>query len=113
MVINIGAMKSGNYDQVEKDIQAVVKAIDGKALLKVILETCLLEKEEIKKACEISKEAGADFVKTSTGFSKAGANVEDIRLMRETVGEQMGVKASGGIRDIKTAKAMVTGRATV
>lgn len=112
MVINIGAMKSGNYDQVEKDIQAVVKAIDGKALLKVILETCLLEKEEIKKACEISKEAGADFVKTSTGFSKAGANVEDIRLMRETVGEQMGVKASGGIRDIKTAKAMVQAGAT-
>lgn len=107
MVINIGAMKSGDYDRVKEDIQTVVKAIDGKALLKVILETCLLEKEEIKKACEISKEAGADFVKTSTGFSKAGANVEDIRLMRETVGEQMGVKASGGIRDTKTAKAMV------
>ena len=106
MVINVGAIKAKNYDVVKKDIEAVVDAAAGR-LVKVILETCLLTDEEIVKACEISKEAGADFVKTSTGFSKGGATVEAVSLMRKTVGSDMGVKASGGIRDYKTAKAMI------
>ncbi|MCT4543419.1 MAG: deoxyribose-phosphate aldolase [Vallitalea sp.] len=104
MVLNIGAMKEKNYGLVECDIKAVVdKCKEYKVLSKVILENCLLEKEEIVKACEICKKAGADFVKTSTSFNSGGATVEDIRLMRETVGAEMGVKASGGVRDHKTA----------
>src|SRR5699024_5402853 len=93
MVINIGALKSQQYDHVRQDIQGVVDAAKGKALVKVIIETALLTDEEKVKACELAKEAGADFVKTSTGFSTGGAKVADIRLMRETVGPDMGVKA--------------------
>lgn len=106
MVINIGALKDKDYDVVLEDIKAVKEAC-GNALLKVIIETCLLTDEEKIKACELSKEANADFVKTSTGFSTAGAKVEDIKLMRETVGNDMGVKASGGIHDKEFANALV------
>ncbi len=107
MVINIGALKSKDYVTVKEDIRAVVEAAGDKAIVKVIIETCLLTDEEKVKACELAKEAGAHYVKTSTGFSKSGATVEDVKLMKETVGENMKVKASGGIRDYKTAKAMV------
>lgn len=107
MVINVGAMKSGDFDFVKNDIVAVVQAAKGKALVKVILETCLLTEEEKKISCKICKEAGADFVKTSTGFSTGGATIEDIKLMRSIVKPDLGVKASGGIRDYETAKAMV------
>ena len=112
MVMNVGALKSGNDDLVRRDIQAVVDAARGKAIVKVILETALLSKEEKVKACLLAKMAGADFVKTSTGFSSGGATVEDIALMRQTVGPEMGVKASGGIRDTATAQAMVAAGAT-
>jgi deoxyribose-phosphate aldolase len=107
MVINIGALKSGQYDGVLHDIQAVVHAAKRSTVVKVILETGLLTDSEKVKACELAKEAGADFVKTSTGFGTGGATVEDIALMRKTVGEKMGVKASGGIRDYETAMAMI------
>lgn len=106
MVINVGALKDKLYDTVLADIKEVKKACKS-ALLKVIIETCLLSDEEKIKACQLAKEAGADFVKTSTGFSTAGAKAEDVALMRRTVGEHMGVKASGGIRDKETAQAMV------
>ncbi|MCR4426401.1 MAG: deoxyribose-phosphate aldolase [Firmicutes bacterium] len=112
MVINVGALKSGNYDLVKRDIQAVVDAAAGKAVTKVILETALLSDEEKIRACLIAKYAGADFVKTSTGFGPGGATAEDIALMRRTVGESMGVKASGGIRDTQTAEKMVKAGAT-
>lgn len=112
MVINIGALKDKNYDLVKEDIEAVVNAAKGKAIVKVIIETCLLSEEEKVKACEISKEAKADFVKTSTGFSNGGAIVEDIALMRKTVGEDLGVKASGGVRDFKTAVDMINAGAS-
>lgn len=112
MVINIGALKEKNYDLVEKDIRAVVDAANGKALTKVIIETCLLTEEEKVKACEISVKAGADFVKTSTGFSTGGATIEDVQLMRKTVGPEIGVKASGGVRDLKAAEEMVKAGAT-
>lgn len=107
MVINIGALKDKKYDVVKDDIKAVVESAKGKAHVKVIIETCLLNEEEKIKACELSKEAGADFVKTSTGFSTAGATKEDVALMRKTVGEDLGVKASGGIRDYKTCMDMI------
>ena len=107
MVINIGAAKDGNWDLVKADIQAVVEAANHQALVKVILETCLLSKEEIVKASQVAKEAGAAFVKTSTGFSTGGATVQDIRLMRETVGPDMGVKASGGVQNREDALAMI------
>lgn len=107
MVIHTGMAKSGNWDYVKKDIEAVVQAAEGRALVKVILETCLLTDEEKEKACLAAKEAGADFVKTSTGFSTGGATVDDIRLMRRTVGPEMGVKASGGIRCLADVQAMV------
>lgn len=107
MVIHTGMAKSGNWDYVKKDIKAVVQAVEGRALVKVILETCLLTDEEKEKACLAAKEAGADFVKTSTGFSTGGATVDDIRLMRRTVGPEMGVKASGGIRCLADVQAMV------
>lgn len=97
MVINVGALKDKKYDVVFNDIKTVVDNAKGN-LVKVILETCLLTPEEIVKASELSKEAGADFVKTSTGFNKYGARVEDVALMRKTVGPDMGVKASGGVR---------------
>lgn len=107
MVINVAALKNGEEDAVRNDIAAVVAACKGKALLKVILETCLLTDAEKVKACKLSVEAGADYVKTSTGFSTGGATAADIRMMRETVGPSVGVKASGGIRDTATALAMV------
>ena len=112
MVINIGALKSQQYDHVRQDIQGVVDAAKGKALVKVIIETALLTDEEKVKACELAKEAGADFVKTSTGFSTGGAKVADIRLMRETVGPDMGVKASGGVHYAEEALAMIEAGAT-
>jgi len=112
MVINIGALKDKNYDIVEEDIRAVVNAAKGKALTKVIIETCLLTDEEKVKACELSVKAGADFVKTSTGFSTGGATVEDVQLMRKTVGSEVGVKASGGVRDAKAAQMMIEAGAT-
>ncbi|MFR9281407.1 MAG: deoxyribose-phosphate aldolase [Peptoniphilus lacrimalis] len=113
MVLNIGALKSKNFDIVLRDISEVAKAAhnNGK-ILKVILETCLLEKDEIIKACQLSKEAGADFVKTSTGFSTGGAKEEDVALMRKTVGDLMGVKASGGIRTLEKARLMIENGAT-
>jgi deoxyribose-phosphate aldolase len=107
MVINIGAAKEGNWELVEGDIKAVVDAAAGKAHVKVIIETCLLTDEEKVNACKAAKSAGADFVKTSTGFSTGGATTQDVKLMRETVGSEMGVKASGGIRDHETAVAMI------
>lgn len=112
MVINIGAIKSEDFSLVHDDIKAVVDAVKGKAIVKVIIETCLLTENEKVRACEISKRAGADFVKTSTGFSTGGATVEDIKLMRETVGKEMGVKASGGVRSLEDAKAMIEAGAT-
>ena len=112
MVIPVGVLKDKDYTAVENDIRAVVEAAKSKALTKVIIETCLLTDEEKIMACKLSKSAGADFVKTSTGFSTAGATVKDIRLMRETVGEQMGVKASGGVRSREDADAMIKAGAT-
>lgn len=110
MVINLGWIKSGKWDDVRSDIQAVLTACNG-VPLKVILETCLLSKDEIVKACEICKALNVAFVKTSTGFNKGGATVEDVALMRQTVGT-LGVKASGGIRDTQTALAMIDAGAT-
>ncbi|MEH7124087.1 deoxyribose-phosphate aldolase [Bacillus sp. JJ1773] len=112
MVINIGALKSGDHELVERDIRAVVNAAKGKALTKVIIETSLLSEEEKVRACEISVKAGADFVKTSTGFSTGGATVEDIALMRKTVGPNIGVKASGGVRSAEDAQKMIQAGAT-
>jgi len=112
MVINIGALKSKDYGRVEKDIRAVVRAAGPQILTKVILETALLTDEEKVKGCELAKEAGADFVKTSTGFSKGGATAADIALMRRTVGAEMGVKASGGVRTFEDAQAMIQAGAT-
>lgn len=111
MVIPIGALKEGDHQTVQEHIEAVVQAADGH-LVKVILETCLLTKDEVVVACELSKKAGADFVKTSTGFSTGGATVEDIQLMRQTVGPEMGVKASGGVRSKEDVEAMIEAGAT-
>ena len=110
MVINVGWIKSQKWDEVKQDIQAVFNACNGTPL-KVILETCLLTKDEIVKACQICKEIGVAFVKTSTGFNKGGATVEDVALMKQTVGN-IGVKASGGVRDTETALAMIKAGAT-
>ena len=107
MVIHVGMIKSGDWDYVKQNIASVVEAAGDKASVKVILETCLLTDEEKRKACMICKEAGASFVKTSTGFSNGGATVKDVALMREAVGSDMGVKASGGIRSFQEARAMV------
>ena len=112
MVINVGKLKEGNLEYVKKDIEAVVNAAKGKALTKVIIETCLLTDEEKVTACKLSKEAGADFVKTSTGFSTGGATAADIKLMRETVGPDLGVKASGGVRSLEDAMTMIENGAT-
>ena len=106
MVINVGWLKSGRYSDVEDDIREVKKACGDKHL-KVIIECCLLTDEEKVMACKLSEKAGADFVKTSTGFSKSGATGEDVAHMRKTVGDRLGVKAAGGIRDGKTAVAMI------
>ena len=111
MVINIGQAKDGQWDEVEKDIAAVKEAC-GDAKLKVIIETCLLTDDEKVQACLAAKRANADFVKTSTGFSKGGATVADVRLMRETVGPDMGVKAAGGVHNRAEAEAMLQAGAT-
>ena len=109
MVINLSALKSGNYEAVKKDIAAVVdaKRLDERIIVKVIIETACLTDEEKIVACKLAKDAGADFVKTCTGFFGKGATVEDVRLMRQTVGEAMGVKAAGGIRTYADAVAMI------
>ncbi|MDR2977790.1 MAG: deoxyribose-phosphate aldolase [Streptococcaceae bacterium] len=111
MVINIGAAKDGNWSYVASDI-AAVNEVKGNHILKVIIETCLLTDEEKVKACEAAVSAGADFVKTSTGFSTAGATVEDVTLMRQTVGPDLGVKASGGVRSLEDANDMIAAGAT-
>ncbi|MCM0624293.1 deoxyribose-phosphate aldolase [Lysinibacillus sp. OL1_EC] len=112
MVINIGALKDKNYELVQADIAAVVEAAKDSALVKVIIESCLLTDEEKVKACELALAAGADYVKTSTGFSTGGATAEDIALMRKTVGPELGVKASGGVRSLEDMKKMVEAGAT-
>jgi deoxyribose-phosphate aldolase len=113
MVINIGALKSRDYVTVEEEVRAVVRAChEGKALTKVILETALLSREEKIKAAALAAAAGADFVKTSTGFGPGGATVEDVALLREVVGEKIGVKAAGGVRDRATAEEMIEAGAT-
>ena len=111
MVINVGALKSGNTDLVESDIRAVVEA-SGDKLVKVIIEACLLTDEEKVQACQLAQKAGADFVKTSTGFSTGGATLSDVKLMRQTVGPDMGVKAAGGARSYADAVAFVEAGAT-
>ncbi len=112
MVINIGALKDGEYDLVFNDIKAVVDAAARQALVKVIIETCLLTDQEKVKACQLAKEAGADFVKTSTGMSTGGATVEDILLMRRTVGPDLGVKASTGVNNREIALNLIRAGAT-
>ncbi|WP_128102165.1 deoxyribose-phosphate aldolase [Paenibacillus sp. DCT19] len=112
MVINISALKDGKDDYVEQDIRAVVEAAAGKALVKVIIETCLLTDDEKVRACQAAIRAGADFVKTSTGFSTGGATPEDIALMRRTVGPDVGVKASGGVRSLEDMQKMIEAGAT-
>jgi deoxyribose-phosphate aldolase len=113
MVLNISAVKSGNWQYVLDDMSSLSQVCHQQgAILKVILETCLLTQEEKKKSCELAVKAGVDFVKTSTGFSTAGATIEDIKLMRSIVGPDMGVKASGGIRNTETAMAMIEAGAT-
>jgi deoxyribose-phosphate aldolase len=112
MVINVGALKSGDYRYVENDIRSVVEACGRGVITKVILETGYLNEEAIIKACALAKAAGANYVKTSTGFGPRGASVEDIRLMRKVVGEEMGVKAAGGIRTAEDVKKMVEAGAT-
>lgn len=106
MVINVGMIKSGDWECVRRDIEEVVKAAGSRALVKVILETCLLTDDEKRIACRVCREAGAAYVKTSTGFSTGGATAADVRLMREEAGDSMGVKASGGIRSLKDAEEM-------
>ena len=113
MVINVGAAKDGSWDFVEEDIREVTKAAhDNGALIKVIIETCLLTDEEKVKACEAAVRAGADYVKTSTGFSTGGATAEDVKLMRSVVGDKLGVKASGGVRTPGDAEKMIAAGAS-
>lgn len=112
MVINIGQLKAGNLDYVKEDIESVVKAANKEALVKVIIESSLLTEDEIVTVSKICKEAGADFVKTSTGFNGPGASVEAVTLMRLTVGEDMGVKASGGVRSAEDTDKMIEVGAT-
>lgn len=108
MVLNVGKFKDGDYDYIRDDIYAVVEAAAKyNAIVKLILETCLLSPAEIEEACKLAKEAGAHFVKTSTGFNSGGATVADVALMKKTVGAALEVKASGGIRDYDTAMAMI------
>ena len=107
MVINVGMLKAGHDDYVREEIREIKQAVGHNIILKVIIETCLLNNDEIVRACKAAKEAGADFVKTSTGFSTGGATVEAVKLMRETVGREMGVKASGGVRTHEDLIAMV------
>lgn len=112
MVINIGALRGGNDELVKEDIVAVVNAAKESAIVKVIIETSLLSDLEKRKACELARAAGADFVKTSTGFSTGGATVEDVKLMRAVVGPEMGVKASGGVRSFDDMEKMIEAGAT-
>lgn len=112
MVLNVGAMKSKNYKYVEEDIRTVVESLPKGICVKVILETCYLTKDEIRLASELSMKAGANFVKTSTGFGTGGATVEDIKIMKCVVGDKLEVKASGAVRDFETAKAMIEAGAT-
>ncbi len=113
MVINIGALKAGQDDVVRRDIRGVVETAHcEEAIVKVIIETALLTDDEKVRACQLAKEAGADFVKTSTGFGPGGATVQDVALMRQTVGSKMGVKAAGGIRTYAQAQAMIDAGAT-
>ncbi len=112
MVINIGLLKSGDTHGVEEDIRAVRRATRGTTVLKVIIETALLSQDEKVLACELARKAGADFVKTCTGFSGGGATVEDVALMRRVVGPEMGVKASGGVRTWRSALALIQAGAT-
>lgn len=107
MVINIGALKSEDYKKVSSDIDAVIKAAGPKILVKVIVETCLLSRDEKITICEIVRDSGADFIKTSTGFSLKGASIDDIKLMRSILGNKFGIKASGGISDYKSALSMI------
>lgn len=107
MVINVGMLKAGHDDYVREEIREIKQAVGHNIILKVIIESCLLNNDEIVRACKAAKEAGADFVKTSTGFSTGGATVEAVKLMRETVGPEMGVKASGGVRTHEDLIAMV------
>jgi deoxyribose-phosphate aldolase len=112
MVMNVGALKSGFTDAVSRDIEAVVQACKGKAKVKVIIETCYLNDEEKRLASLLCKAAGADFVKTSTGFGTGGATIEDIALIRHVVGPEMGIKASGGVRDLEVARKLIQAGAT-
>ncbi|TJY41394.1 deoxyribose-phosphate aldolase [Cohnella pontilimi] len=112
MVLNVGALKSGDREAVLRDVKTVVEAARGKAAVKVIIETCYLTDEEKREASLICKEAGADFVKTSTGFGTGGATVEDIALIRSVVGPEMGIKASGGVRDLAFARQLAEAGAT-
>lgn len=112
MVINIGALKSGQEERVESDIHAVVQAANKHALVKVIIEACLLSEDEKVRACQLAVNAGADYVKTSTGFSTGGATPEDVALMRKTVGEKIGVKAAGGIHSKADAESMIAAGAS-
>lgn len=112
MVMDIASAKFGDFRKVEDDIAEVVDACDGRAIVKVIIECCLLTDEEKKLACIAAKNGGADFVKTSTGYQESGATVSDVALMKETVGDSMGVKAAGGIRDFDTAVRMIEAGAT-
>lgn len=107
MVINISALKNRDYDYLALDIKKVVEASSNRAIVKVIIETCLLSEEEKVRACELSMDAGAHYVKTSTGFSTGGATVEDVKLMKSIVKDRLKVKASGGIKDLETAKKMI------
>lgn len=111
MVINIGALKDGRFDKVQNDIEAVVQAANGKTV-KVIIETVLLTEKEKIKACQLSEAAGAHFVKTSTGFAGGGATVEDVKLMKDTVGDRLEVKASGGVRNLEYFNNMIEAGAT-
>ncbi|MFC4388485.1 deoxyribose-phosphate aldolase [Gracilibacillus marinus] len=112
MVIAIGRLKSGDDDYVQEDIKQVVDAAGDDAIVKVIIETTLLTEEEKIRACQLAKKAGADFVKTSTGFAGGGATVEDVKLMAKTVGDEMQVKASGGVKDLETMRKMIEAGAT-
>lgn len=112
MVMNIGRFKEEKFEYVKEDISAVAASVKGKAVLKVIVETGFLSDCEVKRACEIVRDAGADFIKTSTGFSKGGATVEHVKIMKGVMGEQIGIKASGGVRNYEQALAMIAAGAT-
>ncbi len=107
MVINIGALRSGQDDFVREDIRAVVEAAEGRALVKVILENHYLTEEEKRRACRLAEEAGADYVKTATGYAPTGATIEDLKLMRDSVGPEVGIKAAGGVRSWEAARDVI------